>query len=577
MRAFRRCGAVDWIGGVACSVGVPALAMRRLAVAAGATVAAVGVMPSAAQASGVAAGPCGANGIYWTDGSSSSCTYTTVGEDTFAVPADVGQLQVVTVGGAGGAGGSSGYGASGGAGGKGAKVSGSLAVGTWSVLYVQVGSAGASAPAGAYDIGNTCAPGAGGLNGGAHGGNARCFLGGGGGGGGASDVRISPLSISTLTADANDPRLVVAGGGGGGGGASSLPGGAGGSSGGSATTGAGDGADMTCPPPDRGPAGEGNVGAGGGSGGTGQAGIGCIPANGSDGVAGAGGVGGNGDPPSAAGGGGGGGGFFGGGGGGAITFAGGGGGGGGSSYGPAGATYEATADPPSVTISWTEPATGASCDATLSAVGCWAFDETTGPTALDASPFANNGTYVGNPVLGVPGVDETAVRMDGIDDYVRVPDSASLDVGDSFTLEGWIKRTSTTHAQQLFNKGTNGLQLMVMGNANQNQVWLRKAGVTTIARSTGGVPADCRYHHIVATKNGPASARIYIDGQPSTDPALTSPQPVANTATPLIFSGANPTTSHDIDEFAVYDQALTAQQVNDRYEATYVGIGCGGA
>ena len=155
----------------------------------------------------------------------------------------------------------------------------------------------------------------------------------------------------------------------------------------------------------------------------------------------------------------------------------------------------------------------ASCNAALQARGCWSFNEPpASTTALDSSPFLNNGTYLGNPVLGTSGVRNTAVTMDGINDSVRVPDSASLDVGDSFSLEGWIRRTPTTKSHELFNKGGSGYQLVVMGSPNGNQVFLRKAGVTTIVRSATGVPVDGNYHHIVATKNGANTAKIYIDG-----------------------------------------------------------------
>lgn len=45
---------------------------------------------------------------------------------------------------------------------------------------------------------------------------------------------------------------------------------------------------------------------------------------------------------------------------------------------------------------------------------------------------------------------------------MRVPSAASLDVGDSFTLEGWIKRGSTANSENLLNRGDRGFQLTVM-------------------------------------------------------------------------------------------------------------------
>ncbi|HEY1537793.1 MAG TPA: LamG domain-containing protein [Solirubrobacteraceae bacterium] len=219
------------------------------------------------------------------------------------------------------------------------------------------------------------------------------------------------------------------------------------------------------------------------------------------------------------------------------------------------------------------------CDTTLVPVGCWHFDETSGTTVADSSPFANNGTLyngsvaggAGGPVLGGPGVRNTSISMDGVNDAVRVPDSASLDVADTFSLEGWIKRTSDAKSQELFNKGGNGFQLSVMNAANGDQVWLRKANVTTIARSAVGVPADGRFHHIVVTRNGAGAGNttIYIDGVAST--VLLAPtQVIANTAFPMTFGGVGGQAS--FDEFAVYHSVLTQAQVSDLYAAGAVPV-----
>jgi hypothetical protein len=212
-----------------------------------------------------------------------------------------------------------------------------------------------------------------------------------------------------------------------------------------------------------------------------------------------------------------------------------------------------------------EAAANPACDPAQSVVGCWRFGEAPGATAaVDASPYANNGTYLGGVVLGVPGAvaGDTAARFDGANDTVRVPDSSSLDVGDSFSAEGWIKRSSTAKSYELMNKGANGLQLVVMSAASGDQVWLRKAGVTTIARSSVGVPAG-GYHHIMVTKNGVNSARIYIDGVDVTVP-VSGVQIVQNTTFPLTF-GSAAGASADYDEFALYGRALSAGEVAARF------------
>jgi subtilisin-like proprotein convertase family protein len=204
------------------------------------------------------------------------------------------------------------------------------------------------------------------------------------------------------------------------------------------------------------------------------------------------------------------------------------------------------------------------------AAGQWRMGDAAPSTVMtDSSGNANNGTYLNGVTLGQPGViaGNTAALFDGVNDTARVPDSATLDVGDSFSVEGWVKRSSTTKATELFNKGANGLQLTVMNAGSGNQVWLRKAGVTTIAHSTVGVPADGAFHHIVATKNGPGSALIYIDGvEAGTVQVGGGVQAIQNTTFPLTFAGAGSTPTV-FDEFALYDGVLTPAEVAAHHTA----------
>jgi hypothetical protein len=196
--------------------------------------------------------------------------------------------------------------------------------------------------------------------------------------------------------------------------------------------------------------------------------------------------------------------------------------------------------------------------------GCWHFDELTGTVAIDSSGNGNNGQYINGPVLGVPGVFQTAVQLDGINDRISVPDSATLDVGDSFSLEGWVRRSTTSGTEELFNKGGNGFQLSVLSAPNLNQVVLRKANVTTIARSTAGVPADGNFHHVVATRSGPGAVAIYIDGVNAGTTQVSATQVIQDTAFPLQFGLGNSANAR-FDEFAVYDRVLTPAEVGCRF------------
>ncbi len=234
-------------------------------------------------------------------------------EQAFTVPAGVGSVHVVAIGGGGGVGASFG-GSPGGAGGLGAIVSSNLGVQAGETLYVEVGGNGHAGEGAEEGEGEE----------------------GGGGGGGASDVRTvsigaepSPGSKASL-----ESRLLVAGGGGGGGVGDCLSGsgGAGGNVGDEGDEGFGCAA----------------FGGSGGAGTSTKGGAGGTSSQNKAGEEGALGAGGRGSQS----GGGGGGGLYGGGGGG-EGFAGGGGGGGSNLLPPGGEEKLAMAkEQPSVSITY---------------------------------------------------------------------------------------------------------------------------------------------------------------------------------------------------------------------------------
>ncbi len=165
------------------------------------------------------------------------------------------------------------------------------------------------------------------------------------------------------------------------------------------------------------------------------------------------------------------------------------------------------------------------------------------------------------------GDPDTAVRMDGINDTVRVPDDSTLDVGNTFTAEGWIKRSSTSKTHELMNKG---FQLVVMGASNGNQVWLRKPNVAAIARTNAAVGAGA-YHHIAVTKNGSGAGAVkfYIDGEPVAAVDV-SPALVIQDNNTLLTFGTAGSTPVDHDEFAIYDGQGGAQ-MSDRRPRAWLG------
>jgi hypothetical protein len=190
----------------------------------------------------------------------------------------------------------------------------------------------------------------------------------------------------------------------------------------------------------------------------------------------------------------------------------------------------------------------------------------TGATVADAGANALAGTFVGSPLLNVPGAlagdDNGAARWNGTDSYASIPDADALHLGDTFTLETWVKRADTaTGRQTMLHKGAGSFQLVF----DNNRFALCVDAGGKLAESAAAQLDTTSFHHYVATKNG-SSVRVYVDGVDVTSP-LTS-YPSGNTTIPLAIGSTNGTADFLYgvqDEVAVYNVALDASTVSSHY------------
>jgi hypothetical protein len=172
--------------------------------------------------------------------------------------------------------------------------------------------------------------------------------------------------------------------------------------------------------------------------------------------------------------------------------------------------------------------------------------------------------YTNTPTLEVPGAivndPDTAVALNGIDEWISVADDPLLDPGDTFTLMGWIKRTSSTDYYTIFDKGSNGYYLSV---TSSGLLTLAKSNVANIVQSNSDVPIGV-WTFVVATKSG-STVKLYINGVDVT--GTVSNQTIAANAAALrigqdypgIFALAS------FDELAIFPTALTAADIRSIY------------
>ena len=208
-------------------------------------------------------------------------------------------------------------------------------------------------------------------------------------------------------------------------------------------------------------------------------------------------------------------------------------------------------------------------------VSYWRLGEASGSTVCD-SVGSNPGSYRPGATLGVAGAlagdPDSAVALDGSNGSASVPATASLNVGDRFTIEAWVRRQRTGVTETIASKQNNSW-LLEFNDANQ--LTLRRSTVADVVSSTSAI-TDTAWHYLAATKDG-ASVHLYIDGRDVTGPVL-SPQTMADNTQPLEI-GDSISSSYlqgTVDELALYNNALNASQIANHY-STATGGGSGTA
>ncbi len=208
-------------------------------------------------------------------------------------------------------------------------------------------------------------------------------------------------------------------------------------------------------------------------------------------------------------------------------------------------------------------------------VACWKFDEGKGDKLLDASGHSNHGTIHG--ATWVKGRVETGLRFDGVDDYVVVPKSASLNsINKEITLMCWIKTPLTARhsilARWPCGSGDRSLILDVDSEGKLVRFALSPdGGYGMWHKRLGLTPAD-RWVHIAAISNG-KTMRIYVNGEP--DPSPSVPEaPQVHTSTTDLYIGAWQSGLNKrecffkgiMDEVRIYSCALTHEEILENYK-----------
>ena len=204
-------------------------------------------------------------------------------------------------------------------------------------------------------------------------------------------------------------------------------------------------------------------------------------------------------------------------------------------------------------------------------IGYWRLDETAGPNALDETA-ANPAVYHGTPTYTQPGAQKvldsrpipgSSVGFSG-DDRIRAGDIPNL-TGD-LTFELWLRPRDTSVRRNPLAKAYSG-----EGNITQEL-----SGQLTFHHGEGGGNTrgyeflrssplmNDAWSHVVLTRDG-QTVSWYVNGELDTQKVFT--KIASDSSLPLII-GDGHTNGYDgyIDEVAVYDRALTIDEIIDHFD-----------
>jgi hypothetical protein len=201
--------------------------------------------------------------------------------------------------------------------------------------------------------------------------------------------------------------------------------------------------------------------------------------------------------------------------------------------------------------------------------GLWTLDA----HLIDLSGNGNHGTWHGgvsptyDTAIKAPGGgNHSSVVLDGIDDHVMIPHSATVNVtGSGITLSAWIRLRALPAGDAVtYVVNKTGAYSLQVTSAGRVQAYL--GPLTAVVQTAAGAIAANTWHHLVATYDG-SHARIYIDKVQRAALALTGGQ--AASVSPLLLGRRDPLPATvgqghmdgHLDEVRIYSRALTAGEV----------------
>ncbi|MNI34280.1 hypothetical protein D3C73_882680 [compost metagenome] len=196
--------------------------------------------------------------------------------------------------------------------------------------------------------------------------------------------------------------------------------------------------------------------------------------------------------------------------------------------------------------------------------GHWKLDDGAGSAAADSSAYAYNGT-VTNAVYDAGGKYGNALRFDGNDDYVTLPNPFYHDTAfgtkENFSISMWVKTAVSGTTKFLIQKGNTNAGFWLRFESDNTLKFLMDYGSTYDAAQSTATYTDGAWHHVAAVVDRSSGIRLYVDGVlVGQDTSLLQGSVTSSLPLTIGVSGAN-TMNGLIDDVRIYRYGLTAADI----------------
>jgi hypothetical protein len=203
-------------------------------------------------------------------------------------------------------------------------------------------------------------------------------------------------------------------------------------------------------------------------------------------------------------------------------------------------------------------------------------------TATDSSGNGNHGTIFGNPQV-VGGARSAGLKFDGIDDYIEVPNSTSLNPS-QITMAAWvnpldISQPVPVHKHYAILNKEEQYEVAVFGQAHENASaqeiafafnpsWYWRGGNYFVHLG--------EFIHVVVTFDASYKATVYVDGTKTKEFQYTRSLTSLSSCLRIGARGCHSNFSYQpfaffngiLDDVRIYNRALSQNEVSELYERT---------